>query len=73
MELFCVGVIAGAVITLIMVGGYYVIFDKGESDKHRDSDSDNPVSDRDYRSVDRHYKEMALLEHAKELGVKLYG
>ena len=54
MELFCVGVIAGALITLIMVGGYYVIFDKGESNEHRDSDSDNPVSDRDYRSVDRH-------------------
>lgn len=71
MELFAFGILAGAVLTLIMIGGYYVIFDKGELNKYRGSNSDNTKSCGNSGGADRHYKELELLEHAKRIGVKL--
>ena len=73
MELFAFGILAGVVLTLIMIGGYYVIFDKGELNEYRSSNSDNTKSCGNSGGNDRRYKELALLEHAKRIGVKLGG
>lgn len=73
MELFCVGVIAGAIITLIMVGGYYVIFDKDPSDGNNGSDCNDSFGYRNNRSMDGHNKRVEeTVKHAKKMGVKLY-
>ena len=73
MELFAFGMLAGALLALVMVGGYHVVFDKDTSDGNNGSNSDHNEPNWDSRRDDRRYKEMALLEHAKRIGVKLGG
>ena len=78
MELFAFGMLAGALLALIFIGGLNIAMDKRE---HDGSDSNNINCDdngRDNRSLDRcdnesKIKEVMLLEHAKRIGVRLGG
>jgi hypothetical protein len=72
MELFAFGILAGAVLSLITIGGINIAMDKGESSEYRSNDGDNNMGHWHSRSVDRLNKDIKEInDHAKKLGVKL--
>ena len=78
MELFAFGMLAGALLALIFIGGLNVAMDKGELNKSNSSNIDCNDDGGDNRSLDRcvdksKIKEVMLLEHAKRIGVRLGG
>ena len=73
MEIFVFGVFAGMIAAMILIGVVTIGMGKTESNEHRSDNSDNTSSDGECRSVDRHIKEVEILDLAKRIGVRLGG
>lgn len=78
MELFAFGMLAGALLALVFIGGLNIAMDKRELNGSNDSSTNCDDNGGDNRSLDRHddkskIKEIMLLEHAKRIGVRLGG
>ena len=78
MELFAFGMLAGALLALIFIGGLNIALDKRELNGSDNSDINHNDNGGNNRSLDRcddksKIKEVMLLEHAKKIGVRLGG